>query len=127
MKKSIHLKEIDIKNNFNYLKLSKYKHNPVPSINLIVDETNYENTKIMNENEYFKLKKKNIKTSRSNLTTKPLKSDNLYSYRNGFDLHGCNKHVNKRSTFKFGSKINAYSSRIILSDINNKIMPPNEI
>ena len=127
LKKSIHLKEIDIKNNFNYIKLSKYKHNPVPSINLIVDEANYENTKIMDENDYFKLKKKNIKTTRSNLTINPLKSEHLYSYRNGFDLHGCKKYVNKRSTFKFGSKINAYSSRIILSDINNKIMPPNEI
>lgn len=127
LKKSIHLKEIGIKNNFNYIKLSKYKNNPVPSINLIVDETNYENTKIMDENEYFKLKKKNIKSTRPNLTIKTLKSDNIYSYRNGFDLYRCNNHVNKRSTYKFGSKMNAYSSRIILSDINNKIMPPNEI
>jgi hypothetical protein len=127
LKKSIHLKEIAIKNNFNYIKLSKYKHNPVPSINLIVDEANNENTKIMDENEYFKLKKKNIKTARSNLTINSIKSDNICSYRKEFDLHGYNKYVNKRTIFKFGSKMNAYSSRIILSDINNKIMPPNEI
>jgi hypothetical protein len=127
LKKSIHLKEIGIKTNFNYIKLSKYKNNPVPSINLIADEANYENTKIMDESEYFKLKKKNIKTTRPNLTIKTLKSDNINSYRNGLDLYRCNKYVNKRSSFKFGSKMNAYSSRIILSDINNKIMPPNEI
>lgn len=127
LKKSIHLKEIGIKTNFNYIKLSKYKNNPVPNINLIADEANYENTKIMDESEYFKLKKKNIKTTRPNLTIKTLKSDNINSYRNGLDLYRCNKYVNKRSSFKFGSKMNAYSSRIILSDINNKIMPPNEI
>ena len=127
LKKCIYLNEIDTKNNFNYVKLSKYKHNPVPSINLIVEDDNYENTKIMDENEYFKLKRKNIKITRPNLTMKPLKSDNINSYRNGFDLYRCNKYVNKRSNFKFGSKMNAYSSRIILSDINNKIMPPNEI
>ena len=129
VKKNLDLNELDNKNYFSDIKLSKFNHTSAPNINLIAEEGNYENTKIINENEYFKLKKRNIKIERPNLTLKPIKSDNIYSYRNKFDLYGYYNFGNQRFSSKFGNKmnVNIYSPRIILSDINNKIMPPNEI
>ena len=126
-KKNLDLNELYIKNPFNDIKLSKYNHTSAPNINLIAEEGNYENSKIMKENEYFKLKKRDIKSERPNLTIKPLKSDKIYCYRNKFDLYENYNFGNKRFTSKFGDKLNIYSPRIILSNINNKIMPPNEI
>ena len=129
VKKNLDLNELDIKNHFSDIKLSKFNHTSAPNINLIVEEGNYDNAKIINENEYFKLKKRSIKIERPNLTLKSLKPDNINSYRNKFDLYGYYNFGNQRFTSKFGNKINVnvYSPRIILSDINNKIMPPNEI
>ena len=126
VKKNLDLNEFDY-NHFSNIKLSKYNHTSAPNINLIAEEGNYENAKIIKENEYFKLKKRNIKSERPNLTLKPLKSDKIYSYRNKFDLYGYYNFGNQRFTSKFGDKMNVYSPRIILSDINNRIMPPNEI
>lgn len=126
-KKNLDLNELDFKNHFSEMKLSKYNHTSAPNINLIGEEGNDENAKLMNENDYFKLKKRNIKSERPNLAIKPLKSDNIYSYRNKYDLYGNYNFGNQRFTSKFGDKMTIYSPRMILSDINNKIMPPNEI
>ena len=126
-KKNLDLNELDFKNHFSDMKLSKYNHTSAPNINLIGEEGNDENAKLMNENDYFKLKKRNIKSERPNLAIKPLKSDNIYSYRNKYDLYGNYNFGNQRFTSKFGDKMTIYSPRMILSDINNKIMPPNEI
>ena len=127
MKKNLDLNELDNNNHFSVIKLSKYNHTSAPNINLIAEKGNNENTKLMNENEYFKLKKRNIKCERPDLTIKPLKPDNIYSYRNKFDFYGYYNFGNQRFTSKFGDKMTIYSPRMILSDINNKIMPPNEI
>ena len=126
--KNFDLKDLDIKSSLNDIKLSpKYNHTSALSINLIDEDRKNENEKIIDENEYFKLKMKSIKIAKPNLRIKPLKSDDIYSYRNKFDLYRYSNFGNQRFTYKFGDKINVYSPRIILSNINNKIMPPNEI
>ena len=124
--------EFSVKNNFNNIKLSKY--NNAPDINLIVDENNEENIKIIDEDEYTKLKKKNTKSSRANnLTTKLIKlsENNIKTDRDRFNLFGfyINNHNNNFNFYQHLENKNQYdfSPRIILKDSTNKIMPPNEI
>ena len=104
-----------------------------PDIHLIVDE---ENMKIMNENEYTKLRKKNSRSPRPiNLMNKPMKKDlNIRrSYGNRFDLYGNNNYENKELNLKgrLTNKVEynriIYSPRVHLNDSSNEIMPPNEI
>ena len=104
-----------------------------PDIHLIVDE---ENMKIMNENEYTKLRKKSSRSPRPiNLMNKPMQKDlNIRrSYGNRFDLYGNNNYINKelnpkgRLTNKVEYNRIISSPRIRLNDSSNEIMPPNEI
>lgn len=108
-------------------------NNKAPDIHLIVDE---ENMKIMNENEYTKLRKKSSRSPRPiNLMNKPLSKDlNIRrSCGNRFDLYGNNNYANKelnlngRLTNKVEYNRIIYSPRIPLNDISDEIMPPNEI
>ena len=124
-------KEMTLKNNFNNIKLSKY--NNAPDINLIVDESDDKYIKIIDENEYTKLKKKNAKSSRPiNIMTKQIRDSNhrLSNYKDRLDFFGfynfgtekSNLNNQLRENFK-----NTFSPRILLYDNKNKIMPPNEI
>ena len=126
--------ELNIKNNFNNLKFSKYKN--APDINLIVNENIEENIKIMDEDEYSKLKRKNIKSSRPiNLMNKKVRDNNyrISSYREKFDLFGCyDKGYKMNNKYMFNCDLNGkyksfFSPKIILEDLNHKIMPANEI
>ena len=104
-----------------------------PDIHLIVDE---ENMKIMNENEYTKLRKKSSRSPRPmNLMNKPMQKNlNIRrSYGNRFDLYGNNNYANKELNLKgrLTNKVEynriIYSPRIHLNDSSEEIMPPNEI
>ena len=123
--------ELTLKNNFNNIKLSKY--NNAPDINLIVDESDEANIKIIDEDEYTKLKKKNTKSSRPNITSKIIKlSDNIIrTDRDRFNLFGL-YNIIYNNNFNFNRCLEdkckySFSPRIILKDSTNKIMPPNEI
>ena len=120
------------KNKNNNINESNSNYN-APDIHLIVDE---ENMKIMNENEYTKLRKKSSRSPRPiNLMNKPMQKDlNIRrSYGNRFDLYGNNNYANKdlnlkgRLTNKVEYNRIIYSPRIHLNDSNDEIMPPNEI
>ena len=120
----------DSKNN----KINEANNNfNVPDIHLIVDD---ENTKIMNENEYTKLRKKSSRSPRPiNLVNKPMQKDlNIRrSYGNRFDIYGNTNYANKelnlngRLTNKVEYNRIIYSPRIQLNDLSDEIMPPNEI
>ena len=127
-----------LRNNFNKIKFSKYSN--APDINLIVDKNIEENIKIIDEDEYSKLKKrnKNIKSSRPiNLMTKKLRDNNnnhrISSYRESFDFFGNYNKGNKgNDKYKFNFELNDkyqtfFSPKIILQDPSHKIMPANEI
>ena len=126
-------KEMTLKNNFNNIKFSKY--NKAPDINLIVDEDDGNYIKIIDENEYTKLKKKNTKSSRPiNIMNKKLKDPNqiMPNYRDrlnyfGFYNYGSEKfNINKKLLEK-EKYIHSFSPKALLCDNKNKIMPPNEI
>ena len=125
------INELTFKNNFNNLKLSKY--NKAPDIHLIADEINEDYIKIIDEDEYTKLKKKNTKSFRPiNMMTKKIKEskNNYLSYRDRYDyLEFNNNGINK---FNFIGHLEenyktAFYPRIILQDTNHQIMPVNEI
>ena len=124
-------KELTLKNNFNNIKFSKY--NNAPDINLIVDESADKYIKIIDENEYIKLKRKNVKSSRPiNLMTKKIKDSNqrMSNFRDRLDIFGFYKFGTENCNVnnKFGEKIkNSFSPRVMLYENKNKIMPPNEI
>ena len=112
----------------NNIKLSKY--NNAPDINLIVDENYEENIKLFDENEYSKLKMKNIKSSRPvNLMIKNIKEStpNLEIYRNRFDLFRYYNYGNNNYIFNNEKYKDYFSPRIIYYQDSNKIMPANEI
>ena len=97
---------IDI-NNIQFLR------NSAPDINLIVDESNDENIKIIDENEFSKLRRKNVRSARIN-NNNTIKNDEN------------NKNHRKNSNI-LSKYYNYVSPRLIIGDINHKIMPPNEL
>ena len=97
---------IDI-NNIQFLR------NSAPDINLIVDESNDENIKIIDENEFSKLRRKNVRSARIN-NNNTIKNDEN------------NKNHRKNSNI-LSKYYNYVSPRLIIDDINHKIMPPNEL
>ena len=122
------IKELTLKNNFNNIKFSKY--NNAPDINLIVDADNEENIKLIDEDEYSKLKKKNNKSLRNtNIMIERIKESNpkIGSYRDRFDLFGFDYFGKTNLNFNNGNNKNYFSPRIIYLDSNHKIMPANEI
>ena len=89
--------------------------NNAPDINLIADQSNEDNIKIIDENEFSRLRKKNLRSARNitNNTIKITPNNNGRSYRRNSDnLKNYSKYV---------------SPRLIIKDINHKIMPPNEL
>ena len=122
------IKELTLKNNFNNIKFSKY--NNAPDINLIVDEDNINNIKLIDEDEYSKLKKKNNKSLRNtNIMIERIKESNpkIGSYRDRFDLFGFDYFGKNNLNFNNENNKNYFSPRIIYLDSNHKIMPANEI
>ena len=86
--------------------------NSAPDINLIVDQSNQENIKIIDENEFSKLRRKNVRSARTNYNNSLKKDDNNKNFR---------KNANALSNYKY------VSPRLIIKDITHKIMPPNEL
>ena len=89
--------------------------NSAPDINLIVDQSNDENIKIIDENEFTKLRKKNVRSARilnKNETTNVENKKNQ-NYRRNSDI--------------LSNYYNYISPRLIIKDVNHKIMPPNEL
>ena len=124
-KKEEDFNELTLKNHFNNIKLSKY--NNAPDINLIVDE---DNIKLFDENEYSKLKMKNIKSARPiNFMIQNIKESgpNLEIYRNRFDLFKCYNYGNNNCIVNNEKYKHYFSPRFIYHQDSNKIMPANEI
>ena len=105
-KKAKNKENIDI-NNMQFLR------NSAPDINLIVDQSNDENIKIIDENEFSKLRRKNVRSARINNNNTIKNDENNKNQRKNSDvLPNYYKYV---------------SPRLIIRDINHKIMPPNEL
>ena len=126
-KEYMDIRESTIKKNFN-----ESNNNKVPDINLIVDENSEENNKIMDENEYNKLKNKNSKSSRPIiLMNKHLSLNNSHNKKNiftdRFDLYGFHNYDNEKFKFNINNLREKIYVQRALDNSNNKIMPPNEI
>ena len=105
-KKAKNKENIDI-NNMQFLR------NSAPDINLIVDQSNDENIKIIDENEFSKLRRKNVRSARMiNNNSMKNEENNKNQRKNSDVLPNYYKYV---------------SPRLIIRDINHKIMPPNEL
>ena len=96
----------------------KYFGNSAPDINLIVDESIEDNIKLIDEKEFTKFRKKNLRSSRTNSLPKNDTSNKNISFRN---------QTSKRSTENLTNYHNYVSPRLIIKDISHKIMPPNEL
>ena len=105
-KKPKNKENIDI-NNIQFLR------NSAPDINLIVDESNDENIKIIDENEFSKLRRKNVRSARINNNNTIKNDENNKNHRKNSDI--------------LSKYYNYVSPRLIIGDINHKIMPPNEL
>ena len=93
------------------------KHS-APDINLIVDESYDENIKIIDEGEFTKLRKKNLRSTRLlNANSKRDINKNL-SYRN---------QMSERSNGYYTNYYKYVSPRLLLKEITHKIMPPNQL
>ena len=106
--KTMNKENIDINN-------IQFYGNNAPDINLIADQSNEDNINIIDENEFSRLRKKNLRSARNitNNTIKITPNNNGRSYRRNSDnLKNYSKYV---------------SPRLIIKDINHKIMPPNEL
>ena len=88
--------------------------NSAPDINLIVDQSMEEN-KIIDENEFEKLRNKNVRSART-INKNAIKDDENKK----------NKHYRRNSDI-LSNYYNYVSPRLIIKDINHKIMPPNEL
>ena len=86
--------------------------NSAPDINLIVDNSNDNNIKIIDEKEFLKLKKKNLKSARIYNNKLSKKETNTSYRRNSDTLSNYDRYV---------------SPRLIIKDITHKIMPPNNL
>ena len=95
--------------NIDINKIYSFK-NSAPDINLIVDNSNGSNIKIIDEKEFSKFRKKNLKSARvsSNRLTK--KEMNINYKKNSDTLPNYIRYV---------------SPRLIVKNITHKIMPPN--
>ena len=89
-----------------------YFRNSAPDINLIVDKSNDDNIKIIDEKEFLKLKKKNLKSARIYNNKLSKKETNTSYRRNSDTLSNYDRYV---------------SPRLIIKDITHKIMPPNNL
>ena len=93
------------------------KHS-TPDINLIVEQSTNENIKIIDEEEFTKLKRKNLRSARlSNYISKKSHNENII-YRN---------QKSERNILNNGNNFKYISPRLILQDITHKIMPPNQL
>ena len=94
----------------------QYLGNSAPDINLIADQSNEEKIKIIDENDFYKLRKNNnlrsVRTTYNNNKKNTLNNMNNDRRRNSDTLTNYSKYV---------------SPRLIIKDINHKIMPPNEL
>ena len=97
------------KENIDINKIYSFK-NSAPDINLIVDNSNGSNIKLIDEKEFSKFRKKNLKSARvsSNRLTK--KEMNINYKKNSDSLPNYIRYV---------------SPRLIVKNITHKIMPPN--
>ena len=93
-----------------YVKTIRLSYNNAPDINLIVDNSNGSNIKLIDEKEFSKFRKKNLKSARvsSNRLTK--KEMNINYKKNSDTLPNYIRYV---------------SPRLIVKNITHKIMPPN--
>jgi hypothetical protein len=78
-----------------------------------VDQSNDENIKIIDENEFSKLRRKNVRSARM------INNNSMKNEEN-------NKNQRKNSDV-FPNYYKYVSPRLIIRDINHKIMPPNEL
>ena len=113
-------KEFTFKNNFK-----------APDINLIVDENKEANMKIIDEEDYLKLMKNKKNRRKKNFMNK-LSKEKLI--KETIDIPKLNFY--KNGNFKFGDiiknndlsqKRNSYTQRSKIYELDEKIMPPNEI
>ena len=102
----------------------KYLGLSAPDINLIADQSNEENIKLIDENEFTKFRNKNLRSVRTNYNM--TKNDNniyINNIMNNYRNQSSEKNMknNKINDYKY------FSPRLIIKDISHKIMPPNEI
>ena len=110
--KSKNKKNLDI--NYN-----KYLGISAPDINLIADQSNDEYIKIIDENELYKFRNKNLRSVRINYNIGKNDINNKISnYRNKSSTKIENNYSNY---YKY------FSPKLIIKDITHKIMPPNEL
>lgn len=91
-----------------------YYGNSAPDINLIAEQGSDENIKLIDENDYIKFRRKNIRSSR-------ISNDNNNSMKN---IANKNHRRNSDNSLKYSNYV---SPRLIIKGINHKIMPPNEL
>ena len=111
--KSTNKENIDI-NNVNYF------GNSAPDINLIVDQSNEHNIKLIDENEFSKLRKKNLRSEKLNGYNT---INNNISNKNG----GFRNQTSLKNSDNYTNSYKYLSPRLIIRDITHKIMPPNEL
>ena len=111
--KSTNKENIDI-NNVNYF------GNSAPDINLIVDQSNEHNIKLIDENEFSKLRKKNLRSEK--LIGYNTINNNISNKNGGF-----RNQTSLKNSDNYTNSYKYLSPRLIIRDITHKIMPPNEL
>ena len=97
----------------------KYFGASTPDINLIADQSNDEYIKLMDENDYYKFRNKNLRSVRTNYNFGKNDGKNkIINYRNQSVKKNKN---NLTNIYKY------FSPRLLIKDISHKIMPPNEL
>ena len=97
----------------------KYFGASTPDINLIADQSNDEYIKLMDENDYYKFRNKNLRSVRTNYNFGKNDGKNkIINYRNQSVKKNKNNFTN---IYKY------FSPRLLIKDISHKIMPPNEL